>query len=866
MSMPWLLKRVLFRTHWILGISAGLVLAVVGVTGAILGFEEEILDALNPHHHVEPRGKALSPDALIARVREAFPERTVAGFTWHGPAHAVDVRFDGGRDAGSAQVDPYDGKILAPARGGATLGFVEQLHRNLAAGPVGKQLVGASTIALIIMALTGVILRFPRRWFSPRAWLRLDFRLKGRSFLWHLHAVTGTWVLVFYLTAALTGLWWSYEFYRNAVNAMAGVTLPQRGPGGGGRGGPGMAPPPPPIAMALDPSWRVLVDASPVLTRAMVQFPRQAGAPLEWRYLGADAPHDRGFSTLRVDPGDGRVIAHERYAALPKGRRFISAMLPLHSGSYFGLTGRSLMAFASVLMPLFTVTGIWLWLKRRREARISAVAGRALAALNPVASSADAAAGDVLVVHASQGGTAERLAWQTAQWLQRAGLTPRVRSLRQLDAPALAGAGHALFVVATYGDGDPPDSGLDFARRWMRVDAAPEFARLHCAVLALGNRRYAEFCAFGKRLAHWLTRGRAQFLFDIVEAQDGDANDVERWRENLSRTWPAIAAFGDADVPLSAESDAAYGAWQLRARHRVDPNDDEAQRYELELIPVDANGAAPSWQPGDSLDLRIEPDARHIDAWLTDWQLDPVIPVRVGRDEMSLFAALSRREPPRDPSALRGLPAQAIVDRLAPLSARSYSIASLTEDGFVRLLARMTTDAQGRPGLASAALRAGIAIGGTVHARLHRSAGFTFPSASTPLVLIANGVGIAPFLAALESRARAGSSAVPSWLLYGERSDAHVGPARARLTKWSDDRVLARIDYCYSRQGKRRYVQDALRDDVATLREWLARGAAIYVCGSPAMGEGIETLLRNVLGDDAVERLRADGRYRRELF
>lgn len=368
MSASYLWRRVLFRTHWIAGLLAGLVLSAVGVTGAVLAFEDEILVALNPQLAIVPEGEPRSPDALIAAVRERHPDRGIAGFAWRGATRAADVRFDGGFDAGSVAIDPYRGTLLPAARGADAIHAIEQVHRNLAAGPVGKQLVGASTVVLVLLAITGIWLRWPKRWTSPRAWLALDWSLRGRAFLWHLHSVVATWVLPLYLVAALTGLFWSYESYRAALFALAGVEAPAGRGGPGGPRGPGAPPPPPAIPVSLDASWRTLRSAAPRLETAMVGFPRAADAPLEWRYVTGDAPHERASSTLRTTI-DGAALADERYERLPAGRRAMAAIFPLHSGAIVGAPGRALMAIASLLMPLFFVTGVWLWLARRNADR-----------------------------------------------------------------------------------------------------------------------------------------------------------------------------------------------------------------------------------------------------------------------------------------------------------------------------------------------------------------------------------------------------------------------------------------------------------------------------------------------------------------
>lgn len=362
--MPFLLKRILFRIHWLCGLSAGLVLAVVGVTGALIGFESELLKLLNPQLRivVDARATPQPPDALITAARSAYPDYAARSLAWEGDDQPMIVRMARGRERGGPQVavNPYTAAVLGTPRGTAFFDTTEQLHRNLAAGPVGKQIVGASTALLVVMALSGLYLRWLRRPRSLGAWFAFNFRLKGRAFLWQLHAVAGTWLLLFYLLAALTGLWWSYDFYRDAVNRMAGVPTPVRRPA--------QQPADPAAALVpLDHAWSTFRSAVPDATRAMVNLSGKSDAPIEIRYLTTASPHERAFDTLKLDATSGEIAAREPYAELPRGRRFVSSMFPLHSGDFFGMPGRVLVALAALLMPLFTVTGIWVWLLRRRS-------------------------------------------------------------------------------------------------------------------------------------------------------------------------------------------------------------------------------------------------------------------------------------------------------------------------------------------------------------------------------------------------------------------------------------------------------------------------------------------------------------------
>ncbi|HWT19309.1 MAG TPA: PepSY-associated TM helix domain-containing protein, partial [Variovorax sp.] len=61
-----LLRRIWFQIHWFIGITAGSVLVVIGLSGAVLSFRAEIVDALNPalRHIPNPAGApALRPAA-----------------------------------------------------------------------------------------------------------------------------------------------------------------------------------------------------------------------------------------------------------------------------------------------------------------------------------------------------------------------------------------------------------------------------------------------------------------------------------------------------------------------------------------------------------------------------------------------------------------------------------------------------------------------------------------------------------------------------------------------------------------------------------------------------------------------------------
>ncbi|HEY0662882.1 MAG TPA: sulfite reductase flavoprotein subunit alpha [Lysobacter sp.] len=857
------MKKFWFQTHWLLGITAGVVLALVGVTGAIQSFEHKILKAINPGViTVTPRGAALSPEALVARIREQQPDAKLQSLALSAdPRETAKVGFapkpdaprsgPGGRPRGESRyVDPYNGDLLPKPRGEGFFRTTMQLHRWLAADEVGKQIVGFSTLVLVLMALSGLYLRWPRRWRDLRVWLWLDWRQRGRNFLWHLHSTIGTWVLACYLVMALTGLWWSYDWYRDGLNAMAGVPAqPQaRGEGGKRDGAERKAPdakpahaPQPDVAAA----WRVFEQAAPAWSTATMQWPRDDGG-VQFRYLDADPAHERATNQIELDARTLAVIKHERYDDKPTAQQLLGSMFALHRGSYFGTVGVVLFMLASLLMPLFAVTGWMLYLDRRRKQR----AARALAQPAQPGRGGER----ILLAFASQTGSAERLAWQTAQALREGGFDVDVQRLGKLRPEQLANVGRALFVVSTFGEGEAPDDARGFARR-MRT-STPPLANLRYGVLALGDREYGDsYCGFGRELEHWLHHAGAQPLFDRIDVDAGDAGALRHWQHHIGQ----IA--GRTDLP--DWSAPAYRPWRLTERRHLNPGSPGGPVFHVALTPPDVADLA--WQAGDIAEIGPRHAATEVSAWLARTMLDGDAMVSHNSNRLSLRELVARSRLP-ETGAVAGLPAQVVADMLVALPHREYSIASLPSDGNLQVLLRQMRRPDGSLGLGAGWLTEYAAIGDTIDLRIRSNPSFHPPADARPLVLIGNGTGLAGLRALLKARIAAGHGR--NWLLFGERTSAHDGFHRDEIETWQREGWLERLNLVFSRdQGEHRYVQHVLDAQREQLRVWLEQGAAIYVCGSlEGMAPGVDAVLRDVVGIDALEAMAADGRYRRDVY
>ncbi|WP_426287865.1 sulfite reductase subunit alpha [Luteibacter sp. E-22] len=410
--------------------------------------------------------------------------------------------------------------------------------------------------------------------------------------------------------------------------------------------------------------------------------------------------------------------------------------------------------------------------------------------------------GGILVVHASQTGFATELASRTAEMVHAGGLAVDLRAMDALTPAMLERASRVLFIVSTTGEGDAPDMASAFRERSMRAPLA--LHGVSYGILALGDRDYDDFCAFGRDLDQWLHASRAMPLFDRVEVDNGDEGALRHWQHHVAHLSGATA--------MADWSRPAYRHWRLAERRLLNPGSVGGRCYHIALVPEDESDLA--WEAGDIAEIG---------------------PRRARGDE-------------------------------TVLPHREYSIASLPADDGLHLVVRQMRAEDGTLGTGSGWLTAHAVVGDPVDVRIRRNAGFHAPADDRPLLLIGNGTGIAGLRALLKARLAKGH--LRNWVVYGERHAGTDRLHVDDLERWRDTGGIERLDLVWSREARgARYVQDRLRIAADGLRRFVDEGASVYVCGSLAgMAPGVDGVLRDVLGDAAVSELAAAGRYRRDVY
>lgn len=588
------MKKLWFQLHWLVGITAGTVLMVIGLTGAALAFREQILDALNPgvRNVAVQSAPVLGPQQIMLAAKAARPHARITSIIFYDtPGSSARIGIapaPGQRKGETIYLNPYTGALLPELAGEDFFEWVEQLHRFLLLPrDPGKIVSGTLAFCLMGLALTGFYLRWPRRVWDWRTWLTFDVRMKGRSFLWGLHSVVGTWVMVVFLMFTASGVYWAFDPIRDMADGWMGTLRPPRE---AATAKPKAPKPPQAEAPDLSLSWETFQNNAPNWQMAFLRPPERATQPLQILWVAKDAPHLRARSSMSINQQTGALLKHELYADKPLGARFQTTIYPLHLGTYFGVVGQLIVFIAALALPGFGITGWMLYLNRRKQQRIARAERAQFGASVPAGDHDD----PVLMAYASQTGQAERLALQSAAALRKAGVAVHVHSLEKLTPQQLREYRRALFVASSFGDGEPPDSARRFSR--MLQAARQELQHLQYAVLALGDRNYTQFCGFGHTLDQRLSFLGAQALHPIVEVDNGDAGALARWSGALR------GLMGDAATAVALNAGAAdseYASWRLTGRILLNPGSIGEPLYEITLH----GDIGAGWRPGALVDI-----------------------------------------------------------------------------------------------------------------------------------------------------------------------------------------------------------------------------------------------------------------------
>ena len=371
------LRKFLFWIHLAAGVTAGLVILTMSVTGVLLAFERQIVGWAERDLRAttaEVTGRPLPVSTILAAAVAASPEAKPSNVIVRSdPRAPVTVSF--GRER-TVFVNRYSGTVLGEGAKGVR-GFFrvnQDVHRWLAlkgeTRDVGKKITGIANAIFLFIVLSGLYIWIPKRKtraaFGNLAFFRRGLRGRARDFNWH--HVLGLWAFLPLVLIVFSGMVISFPWASALVYRAFGDEPPkpqnnerERSGGRQARGD----------SQQLDRLWTAAIanagNVAPRWQSISSRLPLSSKGPVTFALDEGNGARPDKRSQLLLDPRSGSIVEHKTYPAQSAGQKARSWLRWIHTGEAGGIAGQFVAALATAAAVVLVWTGIALALRRLRR-------------------------------------------------------------------------------------------------------------------------------------------------------------------------------------------------------------------------------------------------------------------------------------------------------------------------------------------------------------------------------------------------------------------------------------------------------------------------------------------------------------------
>ena len=355
-------KDFLVKLHLYLGLTLGLLFALLGLTGSMLAFDDEIVRLMNSDKLTSTaQGQMLTLEAATTRMRDWASANNAAGEladiqppTSSDGVYSFNYR-EGRRNVGAYKMDAYSGEILGEFRFTDTFMFtVMQFHEKFLAGGTGKTITGITAGTAFFILLSGYILWWPKKRRFKQAF-KIKWNANTMRVLFDSHKAFGAALGLVMIVSAFTGFTMAFpEVFEAPISAFSERTQFQ-GPYESDDNGSD--------PLTLSSLVASVNERYSNATITNIRLPR-ATYRLELKHAGDI--HEDGDTILLIDQYTGVELINWSPSKMTAADSFFNWMRPLHEAQAFGLIHQILFAIAGLLPPFLYITGVWMWLKKRR--------------------------------------------------------------------------------------------------------------------------------------------------------------------------------------------------------------------------------------------------------------------------------------------------------------------------------------------------------------------------------------------------------------------------------------------------------------------------------------------------------------------
>ena len=369
----WIKTRKFFNDlHLWLGLLSGIILFLVCLSGTVLTFKDDINQLISPSNYkVEAplNSEKLSVERLIKNV-ESQTNGVVTVISIPAKENATYVlnvkTKDGGKRGTNYFVNPYTADLIGDGKGVLSDFFMTifKLHRWLLLDiSIGRPIVGIATLIFVFMLISGMIIWIPNKVKHWRQGLKIKTRANFKRLNHDLHNTLGFYAFILMLIMALSGLFWSFEWYREGASHLLGTEVFNREKSS--------------IESNIYHTSNQLISIEELINQSKLELPYEGDCRIYLPTTKKDVfkveKNSIGFfafagsDQLFIDQYGGEIIHKNIFSEKPLNKQIAALIKPIHMGYVFGTFSKILYFIACLIATSLPITGTIIWINKLKK-------------------------------------------------------------------------------------------------------------------------------------------------------------------------------------------------------------------------------------------------------------------------------------------------------------------------------------------------------------------------------------------------------------------------------------------------------------------------------------------------------------------
>lgn len=394
------IRKFLNDIHLYAGLISGLIVIAVCLSGTIYVYNTEIRETADSERYfVEAVGEKKTLDELKSQVETELNGEVASVNVFQDENRTVQfgVKMEGAERPTTYFVNPYSGEILAnnSEKTGTEefMGYMFSLHRWLLLNEIeepimesmtnmelGRFINGVATLLFLLGVITGIFIWFPQKVKNWKQGLKIKWSGNWKRVNHDLHNTLAFYSLLFLFIMAVTGPFWSYQWYKEGWQKTFDTYQAPKGenPAGprGGQGGSPQEKPEVEVAVA-----QVFISLDQVVATSnteldyngnlRISLPNKPGADLSVSKSRTGFFAKAGADQLTLNPSTLEIKEAKLFSDLSVRQQIGRSVKSLHTGEIFGQFTKFIWFVACLIATSLPITGTLIWWNKRKKKKPS---------------------------------------------------------------------------------------------------------------------------------------------------------------------------------------------------------------------------------------------------------------------------------------------------------------------------------------------------------------------------------------------------------------------------------------------------------------------------------------------------------------